>query len=254
MKIGVFGASGRVGRLLVDLIANHKDCVLAAVFIRSHLDFVLPKHCFVSNDLEHFLQECDAVIDFSLPKATHLLLQSLIKNPKTLVCGTTGLQQETFGLLESLSIQAPVLYATNMSKGVAILNKAIAMVSKSFLDADIEICEIHHRNKKDAPSGTALTLAKTCADSRGLDINKIFVSGRDGEIGTRTKNEIAVMSLRGGDVAGRHSVGFYADGEYLEFLHNATSRLTFAKGALEALFWLKDKPNGLYNIQDCFEC
>ncbi len=253
MKIGIFGASGRVGRLLVDLIKDRGDCRLGAVFVRKNLDFALPKDCLVTNDLSCFLQECDGVIDFSLPQATLLLLEEMLKHPKPLVCGTTGLQQEAFGFLEALSHHAPVLYATNMSKGVAILNQAIAMVAKKFQDADIEICEIHHRNKKDAPSGTALTLAKTCCDARGWDFDEVRISGREGAIGARKQHEIAVMSLRGGDVAGRHTVGFYADGEYLEFLHHATSRLTFAKGALEALLWLKEQPSRLYDIQDCFE-
>lgn len=253
IKIGVFGASGRVGRLLIDLINTHAQCKLSAIFVRKTLDFVVPEDTLVTNDLEYFIGNVDVIIDFSLPQATATLLEALQKNPKPLVCGTTGLSDLTFEQISLLSSKAPILYATNMSKGIAILNKALALVAKNFRDSDIEICEIHHRNKKDAPSGTALTLAQTCAKARGLDLKKVRVSGRDGDIGVRSKDEIAVLSLRGGDVAGRHTVGFYADGEYLEFLHNATSRLTFAKGALDAALWLKDKPNRLYDIQDIFE-
>ena len=257
MKIGVFGANGRVGRLLIELVAAHKDCALSAVFVRSGFGANSPQACLegtlITNDLERFLQACEVVIDFSLPEATLTLLKAMQSTPKPLVCGTTGLNTEAFALLDSLALKVPVLYATNMSRGVAILNKAIAMVAKSFGDADIEICEIHHRNKKDAPSGTALTLAHTCANARNLDLEKVRVSGRDGDIGARSDDEIAVMSLRGGDVAGRHVVGFYADGEYLEFLHNATSRLTFAKGALDAAIWLKGRAPKRYEIGDLFE-
>lgn len=254
MKVGIFGASGRVGRLLIEVLSQHKNCSLSAVFVRSNLDGVLlPKDCLVTNDIDRFVEEVDIIIDFSLPDATHQLLQFLLSKPRALVCGTTGLQEQTFGLLEQLAKNAPVLYATNMSRGVAILNMALEIVARNFSESDIEICEIHHRNKKDAPSGTALTLAETCASARGLELSKVRVSGRDGDVGARSENEIAVMSLRGGDVAGRHTVGFYADGEYLEFLHNATSRLTFAKGAVEAGVWLMQQKNGLYHIRDMFK-
>lgn len=250
MRVGVFGASGRVGRLLVELLSQHESCSLSAAFLRDSTSLNLPKDCLITNDVVSFIAASDIIIDFSLPHATQLLLAALQDAPKPLVCGTTGLGQRDFVLLESLSQRAPVLYATNMSKGIAILNAAIGMVAKNFADADIEICEIHHRYKKDAPSGTALTLAETCARARGLELDRVRVSGRDGDIGARGREEISVMSLRGGDVAGRHVVGFYADGEYLEFLHNATSRLTFAKGAIDAALWLFSKPSGMYHIQD----
>ncbi|WP_104698096.1 MULTISPECIES: 4-hydroxy-tetrahydrodipicolinate reductase [unclassified Helicobacter] len=253
IKVGIFGATGRVGRLLIDLVKQSDKCELGAIFVRGSLELDLPKNCLVTNDLERFIQASDVIIDFSLPQATRSLLEALEKFPKPLVSGTTGLDEETFSKINKLSIKTPILYATNMSRGVAILNKAIAMVARSFLDSDIEICEIHHRNKKDAPSGTALTLAQTCADARGLNLQEALIGDRSKTIGARGQDEIAVVSLRGGDVAGRHTVGFYADGEYLEFLHNATSRLTFAKGALDAALWLRDKQSGLYTIQDLFD-
>jgi 4-hydroxy-tetrahydrodipicolinate reductase len=138
-----------------------------------------------------------------------------------------------------------------MSLGVAILNKLVYLASKSLEDFDIEIVEQHHRYKKDSPSGTAMTLAEHCAKARELDLNKVRVSGRDGMIGERTKDEIAVMALRGGDIVGRHTVGLYNDGEFLELNHTATSRDTFAKGAVKAAKWLKDQKPGLYSINDC---
>jgi len=124
------------------------------------------------------------------------------------------------------------------------------MVSKTLNNFDIEIVEQHHRYKKDAPSGTALTLAEHCAKARDLDLDKVRVSGRDGIIGERSKDEIAVMALRGGDIVGRHTVGFYNDGEFLEFNHTATSRETFAQGAIKVALWLEKQNAGFYNIND----
>jgi 4-hydroxy-tetrahydrodipicolinate reductase len=149
------------------------------------------------------------------------------------------------------SESSPILYATNMSLGVALLNQLVLQASKSLKDFDIEIVEMHHRHKKDAPSGTALTLAESAAKGRELDLNSVRISGRDGNIGARTKDEISVMALRGGDIVGRHTVGFYNDGEFIELNHTATSRDTFAKGALHAGVWLIDQNSGLYDIKDC---
>ena len=112
---------------------------------------------------------------------------------------------------------------------------------------------MHHKHKKDAPSGTALTLAESAAKARDLDLDSVRVSGRDGNIGERSKEEISVMALRGGDIVGRHTVGFYNDGEFIELNHTATSRSTFSKGAIRAAKWLSSQENGLYSIADCLE-
>ncbi len=253
LKIGICGANGRVGRLLVDLVAAHSKCELSAVLVRSQLDIQIPEHCSVSNDVAQFLKLCDVVIDFSLPDSTDCLLDGLHTLPKPLVCGTTGLSQMTMQKLQELAKKVPVLYARNMSKGIAILDRLVAMVAKSLVDSDIEITEIHHRFKKDAPSGTAIHLAESAAKARNLDLDKVRVSGRDGICGAREKDEIGVMALRGGDVVGNHKVGFYAVGEFIELTHNATSRLTFAKGALEAALWIYTKPNALYGIKDLLD-
>lgn len=144
----------------------------------------------------------------------------------------------------------PLLYATNMSVGVALLKQLVERVSAALKDFDIEIVEQHHRHKVDAPSGTALTLAEFAAKGRGVDLDKVRISGRDGQIGARSKDEIAVMALRGGDIVGRHTVGFYNDGEFLELGHTATSRETFSKGAIRAAKWLVEQKKGLYSIND----
>ncbi|WP_345992630.1 4-hydroxy-tetrahydrodipicolinate reductase [Sulfurimonas sp. HSL-1716] len=253
IKVGVFGASGRVGRLLLEDLKLEENMSLSTVYVRESLDFSIDPSVLVTNDLHTFLSACDIVVDFSLPEACQWLLEEAVKAPKPLVIGTTGLDLHQMNLLKDASEVMPILYATNMSLGVALLNKLVHIASQTLEGFDIEIVEQHHRHKKDAPSGTALTLAYSAAEARDLDLDKVRVSGRNGNIGERTKDEIAVMALRGGDIVGRHTVGFYNDGEFIELNHTATSRNTFSKGALRAARWLVDKPAGLYNIADCLE-
>lgn len=253
IKVGIFGATGRVGRLLIEEILNSSHFHLSSVYVRNELQYSLPASTMVTRDFEVFLQSSDVIVDFSSSEATRALLQVALNFPKPLVIGTTGLDNDTHHLLQQASESMPILYATNMSRGVAMLNKIATLVATTLKESDIEICEIHHRYKKDSPSGTALTLAQSCARARHLDLSKVRISGRNGNIGERKQDEIAVMSLRGGDVAGRHTVGFYLDGEYLEFTHNATSRVTFAKGALDAAHWLVGQKEGLYSIEDALE-
>jgi len=253
VRVGVFGANGRVGKLIIDDLKDTQDISLTAVFVRNELNFSIDPSVMVSTDLNSFLNSCEIVIDFSLPDACEVLLEAAIKNPKPLVIGTTGLNTHQLNLLKQASEKMPVLYATNMSLGVALLNKLVYQASAALEGFDIEIVEMHHKHKKDAPSGTALTLGESAAAGRGLDLDKVRVSGRDGNIGERSEDEIAVMALRGGDIVGRHTVGFYNDGEFIELNHTATSRNTFSKGAIRAASWLADKEAGLYSISDCLE-
>ncbi|MBU1642021.1 4-hydroxy-tetrahydrodipicolinate reductase [bacterium] len=253
LKAGVYGASGRVGRLLIEDLAKTDGIELSVIHVRKELDFPLQNDITVTNDVATFLEHCDIVIDFSLPEAAQALLEELLKNPKPIVSGTTGFDEHQLNLLKTVSEQMPLLHATNMSLGVAMLNKLVNTAAKTLDGFDIEIVEMHHRHKKDAPSGTALTLAASAAAGRGLDLDRVRVSGRNGNIGERSGDEIAVMALRGGDIVGRHTVGFYNDGEFIELNHTATSRNTFSKGAIRAALWLADKESGLYSIADCLE-
>lgn len=253
IRVGVFGAGGRVGKLIIEDLRQESEISLGAVYVRNELDFSIDPSVLVTNDLGVFLKGCDIIIDFSLPEATQSLLEQAIKHPKPIVIGTTGMDAHQMNLLKTASESMPILYATNMSLGVALLNRLVHMAAKTLQGFDIEIVEQHHRHKKDAPSGTALTLAESAARGRNLDLDAVRVSGRNGNIGERTKDEIAVMALRGGDIVGRHTVGFYNDGEFIELHHTATSRNTFSKGAIRAAKWLVSKDNGLYNISDCLE-
>jgi 4-hydroxy-tetrahydrodipicolinate reductase len=252
MKFGIVGATGRVGQLLIKII-KEKNLELGSVIFQGDANgIVFPKNTVITNNWKTFLENCNVVIDFSAPVATEAMVTTAIENSmnKALVIATTGLDDHQKNLIIKASEIMPVLYATNMSLGIAVLNKVVEQVSAILRDFDIEITEMHHKHKKDAPSGTALTLAEHCAKARELDLDKVRVSGRDGIIGERGKDEIAVMALRGGDIVGRHTVGFYNEGEFLEFNHTATSRETFAQGAVKVATWLAEQKAGFYSIND----
>jgi len=253
LKVGILGSTGRVGSLLIDDLENNSFAQVGSVHVFDELKKTLPVGAVVTNDMKIMLENCDVVIDFSAPKATEELLSTVINigGNKPLVIATTGFNEHQKNLLLEASKITPILYATNMSLGVAVLNKLVSIASKTLRDFDCEIVEQHHRHKVDSPSGTALTLAEHAASARDLDLDAVRVSGRDGVIGARTKDEIGVMSLRGGDIVGRHTVGFYNDGEFIELNHTATARNTFSRGAIKASLWLVNQENGLYSINDC---
>ncbi|MFV7790929.1 4-hydroxy-tetrahydrodipicolinate reductase [Aliarcobacter lanthieri] len=252
VKIGILGSTGRVGSLLIDDLKNDKEAVLSCVHVLKKLEKVLPENTVVTNDINVLFDESDVIIDFSSPTGTEELLNAVVESGKrkALVIATTGLNKHQQNLLLEASKLVPILYATNMSLGVAVLNKLVALASKTLRDFDIEIVEQHHRHKIDSPSGTALTLAEHASNARDLNLDEVRVSGRDGQIGARTKDEIAVMALRGGDIVGRHTVGFYNDGEFLELNHTATARNTFSKGAIKVAKWIVRKDANLYSIND----
>ncbi len=250
LNVGIYGGSGRVGSLLIKNLQNDEVAKVSAVHVLEGISLDVPG-AMVTNDLDTLIENSEVIIDFTLPEGTQALLEKLLITPKPLVSGTTGLNDHQMNLLKELSQKAPVLYATNMSLGIAILKRLVSIASEKLRDFDIEIVEMHHRYKKDAPSGTALTLAEFAANARGLELDKVRVSGRDGNIGERTKDEIGVFALRGGDIVGRHTVGFYNEGEFLELNHTATSRDTFAKGAIRAAKWVVSQEPGLYTIDEC---
>ncbi|MEA3419442.1 MAG: 4-hydroxy-tetrahydrodipicolinate reductase [Campylobacterota bacterium] len=251
IKVGIVGSTGRVGSLLIDNLKNDSEAKLSAIHVFDNLERELPEDVLITNNMKVLLENCDIVIDFSAPEATEELLETALKNPKPLVIATTGFTAHQQNLMNEAAKEMPLLYSSNMSVGIALLKQLVEKVSATLEDFDIEIVEQHHRHKVDAPSGTALTLGEFAAKGRGLDLDAVRISGRDGQIGARTKDEIAVMALRGGDIVGRHTVGFYNDGEFLELNHTATSRDTFSKGAIRAAKWLVDQEEGLYSINDC---
>ncbi|MDR1461401.1 MAG: 4-hydroxy-tetrahydrodipicolinate reductase [Campylobacteraceae bacterium] len=251
LNVGIYGSTGRVGRVLIENLQNDKEVNISCLYAIDEFKFTVPEDIKKTDSLETLFDLSDVVIDFTAPSGTEALLRYALTKPKPLIVGTTGLNSEQLALLKQAAQSMPILYSTNMSLGIAVLNKLVELASEKLRDFDIEIVEQHHRFKKDAPSGTALTLGEHAAKARELEFSKVRVSGRDGIIGQRDKDEIAVMSLRGGDIVGRHTVGFYNDGEFIELHHTATSRDTFAKGAIHAAKWIVNQPNKQYAISDC---
>ncbi len=250
-KVGILGSTGRMGEHLIKNVLETEGLELSVLHVFDELKVAVPETTLITNDMKTFLENCDVVIDFSAPVATQSLLENALENPTPLVIATTGFNEHQQNLLAEASKEMAVLYSSNMSAGIALLKQLVEQVSATLKDFDIEIVEQHHRYKVDSPSGTALTLGEFAAKGRGLNLDAVRISGRDGQIGARTKDEIAVMALRGGDIVGRHTVGFYNDGEFLELNHTATSRETFSKGAIRAASWLVDKESGFYSINDC---
>ena len=251
VKIGIHGASGKMGRMIIECLKNEPGAKLSAAYTIEPLDFALPDGVILTDKFDELFANCDVVIDFTIKEGAINLLNYARTDPKPLVVGTTGLGEEGANLLKLASAAMPILYATNMSLGVAVLNRLAALASKALREFDAEIVEQHHRHKKDAPSGTALTLGERVAAARGLNLKDVLVTGRDGLVGARSKDEIAILAVRGGDIVGRHTVGFYNDGEFIELNHTATSRATFAKGAIKAAIWVAGRESGLYGIDDC---
>jgi len=250
-KVGIVGSTGRMGAHLIKNVLEEEGLELSGLHVFDELTVDVPAEVLITNSMSELLKVCDVIIDFSAPVATQELCEEALKNPTALVIATTGFTAHQQNLLTESAKEMPVLYSSNMSAGIALLKQLVEQVSATLKDFDIEIVEQHHRHKVDAPSGTALTLGEFAAKGRGLELDAVRVSGRDGQIGARTKDEIAVMALRGGDIVGRHTVGFYNDGEFLELNHTATSRETFSKGAIRAAKWLVDQKSGLYSINDC---
>ena len=237
VRVLLVGAKGRMGQAIA-AAAEAADAVIVAGLDQG-------------DDLAKEIDACDAVVDFSHPSATDEICRACLGAGKPLVIGTTGHSNEERALLEKTAKSLPVVSSPNFSVGVNALfwltRKASEMLGKDF---DLEIVETHHRLKKDAPSGTAKRLAEILCEVRNLDYAKNVAHGREGLIGERSAAEIGVHSIRGGDVVGDHTVTFAGLGERLELTHKASSRETFAAGALRAARWIVGRPPGLYSMED----
>jgi 4-hydroxy-tetrahydrodipicolinate reductase len=205
----------------------------------------------VGENLELHLDRCEVVIDFTLHHVTESVVELCVAKGKALVLGTTGHTADQQKTIRQAAEKIPMVWASNYSTGVNTLfwltRKAAEIMGPDF---DLEVVEMHHRHKKDAPSGTATTLLEILGDVRNLQLDQALRHGRQGITGERTSAEIGIHALRGGDVVGDHTVIFANTGERLELTHKASSRDTFANGALRAAHWVKDKPPGIYTMQD----
>jgi 4-hydroxy-tetrahydrodipicolinate reductase len=237
-KLLVTGYKGRMGQAVIACASNDDDVEVAA-----QID--------LGDSLEEALALCDAVIDFTHHSFTTELVTVAAGAGKNLVIGTTGHTNEELAAIREASKTVGIVMAPNFSIGVNTLfwltAKAAATLGPDF---DLEVVEMHHNQKTDAPSGTAKRLAEILVETRGLDYERDTRHGRKGDVGARTHNEIGVHSLRGGDVVGDHTVVYATTGERLELTHRASSRDTFASGAVRSAKWLADRPPGLYDMQD----
>jgi 4-hydroxy-tetrahydrodipicolinate reductase len=267
-RIGIIGGGGRMGQALASCLLENLVPGLeltAAVDVSTHpsqgqdlgtLAGHTPAGVTLGASLPDVLNTADVFIDFSFHTGIKERLKLLAEAGKRIVIGTTGLTGEEQTTLEELSARTPILYAPNMSLGVNLLAHLVEQAAAKLKNKgyDIEITEMHHRHKKDAPSGTALFLGEAAARGSGWKLTQVQKDGRSGMEGERPAQEIGFHALRGGDVVGDHTVRFAADGELIDLSHRATRRETFAVGALRAAEWLADKPEGrVYSMWDVLE-
>ena len=238
LKVLINGAQGRMGQMLIACAKGNPALEIAA-----QVD--------VGGDFAEALAQCDAAIDFSHHSTVEPVLARCVEARKTLVIGTTGHTDAQVAAIKHSAAHIPLVFAPNYSIGVNTLfwltRKATEILGPGF---DLEVVEMHHRLKKDAPSGTAKKLAEILAEVRALQYNEDVRHGRHGIVGERTDTEIGMHAVRGGDVVGDHTVIYAAQGERVELTHKASSRETFAHGALRAAVWAHGKPAGLYDMQD----
>lgn len=260
LKIAIAGANGRMGRALVEIIDTRADCVLsgalehaASPVLGQDAGFAvgLTTGVAIGHDAVKVLTEADVLIDFSRTESTLNYLAACAKMGVNAVIGTTGFDAAGKAHIAAAAEKIGVVFAPNFSVGVnltfALLQTAARVLDEGY---DIEIIEAHHRHKVDAPSGTALRMGEVIAAALGRDLRQCAVYGREGHTGARAADAIGFATVRGGDIVGEHTALFAADGERVEITHKASSRSTFAHGAVRAAVWLRSQTKGLYDMQD----
>jgi 4-hydroxy-tetrahydrodipicolinate reductase len=261
MKIGIVGCAGRMGQILVQEVLKTKSCELAGGTEGSNDDSIgadvaayagLPEcGMVISEDTETLFGASDVIIDFTLPALTARHLELAQRHGTCVVLGTTGHDKEQIGSIEKAAKNATIVKSMNFSIGINALFALTEQLSNLLDDHfDIEVFEMHHRHKVDAPSGTAIALGEAAAKGRSVVLSDVSVRGRDGITGARNKGAIGFTSLRGGEVIGDHSVIFAGDSERIELTHKAASRGIFSKGAVFAALWAGGQPPGLYDMLD----
>ncbi|MEW6214373.1 MAG: 4-hydroxy-tetrahydrodipicolinate reductase [Nitrospirota bacterium] len=260
-KIAVAGAAGRMGSRITALSREYEELQLAGAFEKKgHKDIgkdvgtvvgIGETGVILVDSLESIIDNVDLIISFTTVEATKEHLRLASSNGKAMVIGTTGFTKDDLKEVSELTKIIPCVMASNMSMGVNLLLKVLQDIAKVLGDDyDVEIIEAHHRMKKDAPSGTALKMAQVIAEAINRNLDEVAVYARKGVIGERTKKEIGIQTIRAGDIVGEHMVIFGGLGERIEITHKASSRDTFARGALKAALWLSGKPAGLYDMED----
>jgi 4-hydroxy-tetrahydrodipicolinate reductase len=261
IKVAIVGCAGRMGQMLLKLLINAPGVVVVGGTERrgspamgqdlGALAGVEPLGISVTEDASLLFETADVVVDFTNPSATVMHSGLAAKFGCAHVVGTTGLDADQLAAIGRAAQRTAIVLAANMSLGVNLLQQVVEEVAR-ILDPewDIEILEMHHRHKVDAPSGTALALGEAAARGRNVSLRRVARRSRDGQVGPRQRGEIGFVALRGGDVVGDHTVIFAADGERVEITHKASSREIFARGAVKAVLWAAGKKAGLYNMRD----
>ncbi len=240
-RVAVVGASGRMGQTIIEAISQNDKVSLGATLDKG-------------DDLSAALDQFDVLIDFTRPEATLEYLAICQNSGKAMVIGTTGFSDDQLQEINNAAKNMAIVFAPNMSIGVNLSLKLLDMAARVIgEDADIEIVETHHRHKVDAPSGTALKMGEVVANALGRDLSTCAVYGREGIEEPRDRQTIGFSTIRGGDVVGEHTVSFFMEGERVEITHKASSRLTFANGAVRAASWLEGQSAGLYSMQDVLD-
>jgi 4-hydroxy-tetrahydrodipicolinate reductase len=261
MRIAVVGVTGRMGLCLIKAAAMAKNAELAVAVSRpeslaigrdaGELAGMSVVGVKVGDDLASVVEQFDVLIDFTRPDASMVFIDVCREAGKKIVIGTTGYSDAQKKLINDAAKDVAIVMAPNMSVGVNLSLKLLALTAKVMGDyTDIEVIEAHHRHKIDAPSGTALRMGEVVADALGRNLKDCAVYGREGNTGERDRKTIGFSTIRAGDIVGEHTVMFADDGERVEITHKATSRMTFANGAVRAAVWLADKSSGLYDMQD----
>jgi 4-hydroxy-tetrahydrodipicolinate reductase len=266
-SIGIFGANGRMGRALVTVATELQASLHAAQQLQLTAATVRAGSSLIGVDAGELagcgknglkltetalssVQEANVWIDFTMPEAMLAQLELAVAANKAMVIGVTGLSDEQYAKVQAASKLIPIVWAPNMSVGVNLLLHLVQTAAKVMgQSADIEIIEAHHRFKKDAPSGTALAIGNSIAKAIGRDLSQCAVYGREGITGERDQQTIGFATVRGGDIIGDHTALFADLGERLEITHKASSRSTFAQGAIRAALWVQNKQPGLYSMQ-----
>jgi len=260
-RIAVTGVAGRMGKALVEAVMLAEDAELTVAVVRpdsslvgvdvGELAGVGANGVKVAGDLLAVINDFDVLIDFTSPAATLVNAKICARAGKQLVVGTTGFADDEKAEMLAAAEQTALCVASNFSTGVNLCFKLLDIAARVLGDdVDIEVYEAHHRHKVDAPSGTALSMGEVVANALGRDLSECAVYGREGQTGARDRETIGFATVRAGDIVGDHTVIFAADGERVEITHKATSRMSFARGAVRAAQWLSQKPTGLFDMQD----
>lgn len=250
LRIGIAGITGRVGRLLMEEITSRDNAVLSGGTSLSKDIHDIPDSVQIFSDIASLVEKSDVIIDFTNATATETHAKALNNSKTAWILGTTGISESVQKLIKETAKTIPVVQAANFSPGVTLITRLAFELAKALPadQYDAEIVETHHRQKVDAPSGTALAIGESIAKARKVDLGSVAEIGRKGFTGARKKNAIGFASLRGGQIVGEHSAIFLSDVEEIVLTHKAFDRRIFAKGAVRSAFWCINKPAGLYGM------